>query len=244
MIELYCFDISQSTPECTDLFNDSITNIELIDDQLFAVFYRNVIEVGKLSHLALSFAIQKQKILNIGKSFTSFKDQDENKPSSLYITFDDNSIILQNPENGNVKSTIYPPPTPTAVDQVIYCMRVRRMFILLKTGNICVYKCDKDTATLEKLKYAKEIKDYEGKSLTQSITSMSLVCTEPAKYDFEILSDLHTYKENEDPSMRIYLDEQGEYSDGFLVFGLSKGSIIFVKVTNIDSIYAKFPVHK
>lgn len=72
-----------------------------------------------------------------------------------------------NPIDGSVKSTIYPPPTPTNIAKTIYCMSLKRVFVLLQTGSLCVYKVhDRETATLEKLQFPKELKDYEGKSLS------------------------------------------------------------------------------
>jgi hypothetical protein len=35
-----------------------------------------------------------------------------------------------------------------------------------------------------------------------------------------------------------------EANDHFLVMGLSKGAIVFVRVDKLDRIYARFPLHK
>ena len=35
-----------------------------------------------------------------------------------------------------------------------------------------------------------------------------------------------------------------EHSEQFLVMGLSKGSVVFVKVNHIEHIYARFSIHK
>ena len=39
-------------------------------------------------------------------------------------------------------------------------------------------------------------------------------------------------------------EEQDDTAEKFLVMGLSKGSVIFVKVKHIEHIYARFSVHK
>jgi hypothetical protein len=85
----------------------------------------------------------------------------------LIVTFDNNSILLLSPIDGSVISTIYPPPTPTNIKKTIFCMALKRVFVLLETGTICVYKVHKrETATLEKIQFPKQLKDYEGKALS------------------------------------------------------------------------------
>ena len=144
---------------------DSIMNVKLINDQIYAMIFKSFIEIGLISHLASSFFISKQSIFCQGKCFKSSGDMQTNNPSSLFIAFNDNSIVLLNPEDQSVKCTIYPPPTPYEVVKVFYCMSINRMFLLLKTGSICVYKINKETGTLESLSESKSIKDYEGKNM-------------------------------------------------------------------------------
>ena len=123
------------------------------------------------------------------------------------------------------------------------------MFLLLKTGSICVYHVEKETGTLEQLKESKSLKDYEGKPMTQGITCLDTCYTAPPRYDCEIFSDLHKYREPE-PGKADYefIGTQEELDndllDTFLVVGLSKGTIIFVRVNNLDHIYARFSVHR
>ena len=95
-------------------------------------------------------------ISNVTKGFHNFYRRNMNECECLIITFDNNSILLLDPTNGQVKSTIYPPPTPTNIQKVIYCMVLKRVFVLLETGTICVYKVHKrETATLEKIQFPK-----------------------------------------------------------------------------------------
>lgn len=62
--------------------------------------------------------------------------------------------MIQNPtQGGKTISTIYPPPTAKEVMFISYCMTLKRMFILLTSGTLCIYKIDRDTAILEKLQY-------------------------------------------------------------------------------------------
>ena len=149
---------------------NQIMNISLINDHIFAIFSKgpcNRIEIGQISHLATSYFISKPRIMDLSKGFTDFKRMGTNQTESLITTFDNNSILLLNPQDGSVKSTIYPPPTPTNIQKTIYCMYLKRVFVLLQTGSICVYKVhDRETATLEKLQFPKELKDFEGKSLS------------------------------------------------------------------------------
>ena len=53
------------------------------------------------------------------------------------------------------------------------------MFLLLKTGSICVYHVEKETGTLEQLKESKSLKDYEGKPMTQGVTCLDTCHTRP-----------------------------------------------------------------
>lgn len=67
---------------------------------------------------------------------------------------------------GKTLSTIYPPPTAKEVIGIGYSSVLKRMFILLASGTLCIYRADRDTAILEKLQYPNMLKDSEGKSIT------------------------------------------------------------------------------
>ena len=172
LIELYKFDLDQSSQGDNmggDNMQSQIMNVELINDHIFAIFSKgpcNRIEIGQISHLATSYFISKPRIMDLSKGFANLKQTRKNQTESMITTFDNNSILLLNPIDGSVKSTIYPPPTPTNIQKTIYCMSLQRVFVLLQTGSICVYKVSNETATLEKLQFPKELRDYEGKSLT------------------------------------------------------------------------------
>ena len=130
----------------------------------------------------------------MNKAFTNYPNMQMNRTESLMISFDNNSILMLWPDDGLIKSTIYPPPTPTSITQVIFCMAIQRVFVLLESGNLCVYKVNnRETATLDKLQFAKDFKDYEGKSLSQKITAMNIISVTPPKTDCEILSEIHKY---------------------------------------------------
>ena len=119
------------------------------------------------------------------------------------------------------------------------------MFLLLKSGILCIYNIDKETGTLEKVQYSKDLKDYEGKSMSQSITFITTAHTEPPQYDCEIFSDLYKYREPHHPDYEIIPDEdENETVDKFMVVGLSKGTIVFVRVDNINHIFARFSIHR
>lgn len=157
-----------------------------------------------------------------------------------------------------MESTVYPPPTSAEVNRVFYCMSIQRMFLFLtnkemsttggiqtfnySNGQICVYNVEGVTGKLEKMQESKSLKDYEGKSLNQQITTISCCYTEPPQGDCEIFSDLHRYKEPINPAY-TFVDQEGD-TDKFLVIGLSKGMIVFVRVDNLDHIYARFSIHQ
>jgi len=70
-------------------------------------------------------------------------------------------------------------------------MSLKRVFVLLQSGSICVYKVqNRDTATLDKLQYSKQLKDFENKSLTQSIKAMTMCSIKPPMTDDEVFSEL------------------------------------------------------
>jgi hypothetical protein len=96
---------------------------------------------------------------------------------------------------GRTLSTIYPPPTAKEVISIGFSQLLKRMFLLLASGTLCIYRVDRDTAILEKLQYPSMLKDSEGKSLSmQQITSMTFVSTRPAKYDCEIFTEAQVHK--------------------------------------------------
>lgn len=115
---------------------------------------------------------------------------------------------------------------------------------MLKTGSICIYKIDRETGTLESLRESKSLKDYEGKNMQQSISCIKNCSTAPPQYDCEIPPDLYKYVEPTNPDYEFITPEDGEVLDQFLVIGLSKGTVIFVKVNNLSHIYARFSIHR
>lgn len=119
------------------------------------------------------------------------------------------------------------------------------MFLMLKTGSICIYKIDKETGTLESLRESKSLKDYEGKNMNQAISCIKNCSIQPPQYDCEIPPDLYKYIEPHNPDYEFIQPENGEeILDQFLVIGLSKGTVIFVKVNNLSHIYARFSIHR
>lgn len=70
----------------------------------------------------------------------------------MIVTFDNNSIMLLDPNDGKTKSIIYPPPSMSPIANVVYNKALKRVFVLLENGSFCVYRVQhRDTATLEKL---------------------------------------------------------------------------------------------
>lgn len=224
MIELYCFDITVNSPVINSAMADSIMAVNLINDKIYAMVFKSYIEIGIVnSHLASSYYISTQSIGGLGKCYANNRDREANNPNSLFISFNDNSIVILDPIEQSVKCTIYPPPTPAEVARVFYCTSIQRIFLLLasrqasaadrmdpagessqpddlsKSGAICVYRIDKETGTLESIKESKSLKDYEGKSMNQAITCISNCSTEPPQYDCEIPPDLYKYAEPAEP---------------------------------------------
>ena len=141
----------------------------MLDDRVFAIMSKgpNVVSVGQISHLAKSYFISTPLVRALAKGFVSMDSLAANKTDSLIATFDNNSILLLDPETGSIKSTIYPPPTPTNIQTTLYSMALKRVFVFLQSGIFCVYKVEgRDTATLEKLQMPEKLRDYEGKKLT------------------------------------------------------------------------------
>lgn len=135
-------------------------------------------------------------------------------------------------------STIYPPPTAKELRVMEYSIKLHKIFILLASGTICVYSFDQDssqTALLEKLQRPEHIRDSDGKSINQLITTMNFVTVVPPKYDCEVLQDNARKQEN-------YIEDTGE--ENMIVLGFSKGTFAFVSVHQTDRIYARFSIHR
>ena len=131
-----------------------MTDIKLLDDRVFAVLSKgpNRVQINRISHLASSFFISLPIVTALSKSFSSNNSFLRNETESLIATFDNNSVLLLDPNTGAIKSTIYPPPTPTNIQRVLYSIALKRVLVFLQSGTFCVYKVEgRDTATLEKL---------------------------------------------------------------------------------------------
>ena len=240
----------------------------MLNDQVFAILSKapNTVSVGQISHLAKSYFISTPLVCALSKGFNTVECQAANETECLITTFDNNSILLLDPETGSIKTTVYPPPTSTNIQMTLYSMALKRVFVFLQSGTFCVYKVEgRETATLEKLQKNKQLKDYEGKSLTQTITALILCSLKPPETDNEIFGETFKYNPKNKKSERSPpKDDASEISvsssstelnnepdeglndqcEHFLVMGLSKGSVIFVRVDHIEHIYARFSVHK
>ena len=95
------------------------------------------------------------------------QDRLAKNPFALMVTNDDNSCIILSPKTASVISTIYPPPTATSIHQIAYCLHKQRVFMLLKTGALCIYRIlDKETSVLETMQYPNQLKDSFGKAIS------------------------------------------------------------------------------
>ena len=87
-------------------------------------------------------------------------------------------------------STIYPPPTAKNVVFLGYCMNLDRIFLMLVSGTICVYRINQaETAILEKMLQSNMIKDSSTKALNQSVTSICFCSTIPPMFDVDIYNE-------------------------------------------------------
>ena len=59
MIELYCFDIALDSPVQNSALADSIMDVKLISEKIYAMIFKSFIEIGLISHLASSYYISK-----------------------------------------------------------------------------------------------------------------------------------------------------------------------------------------
>lgn len=152
----------------------------------------------------------------------------------IYIMCEDNSTLIYEP-NGKQISTIYPPPTAKELLVVEYSMFLNRFFILLASGTICIYKFDKETAILEKLQYPNQLKDSEGRAMSQIITTLGFCNVMPPRYDWEIVREGSHVQED-------FCEETK--SKNIMVLGFNKGTFVFVDLKNLESIYARFSIHR
>jgi hypothetical protein len=154
--------------------------------------------------------------------------------------FSDNSVSFQssNRENPFVISTIYPPPGAREVMFLGYCCNIDRIFIVLESGTICVYRIDDNVTVLEILLHENQLKDNNGRNFSQSITSVTFCQCVPPKFDIEIYSE----------DTKVIEEWQDKYEEGlmdrFLAVGTSKGMVLFLEVDKVDTIYARFFFHR
>lgn len=147
-------------------------------------------------------------------------------------------------------STIYPPPTAKNVVFLGYCMNLDRIFLMLVSGTICVYRINQaETAILEKMLQSNMIKDTAGKALNQNITSICFAATIPPWTDVDVYNEASSSNaKGMNKQFEKYQEQLNKYpadkTDRFLALGLSKGSVIFVPVHQIDLIYARFSFHR
>lgn len=110
-----------------------------------------------------------------------------------------------------------------------------------------MYKFDKETAILEKLQYPYQLKvpgmggsqdsksKPQSRSVSQTICTLNFISVIPPKYDCEVVHD--------ESMSRDYSIEENKNED-MMVLGFSKGTFVFVHVKDIETIYARFSIHR
>ena len=68
-----------------------VTNVSLLNDRIFACFYNDCINIGKLHHLALSFHSAKVDIKKI-KRINQPRSSNDSSSDTIMTLFSDNSI--------------------------------------------------------------------------------------------------------------------------------------------------------
>lgn len=51
LMDLYCFDIQLDSPVQNSAMADTIENVKLINERVYAMIFKNKIEIGLISHL-------------------------------------------------------------------------------------------------------------------------------------------------------------------------------------------------
>lgn len=188
MIDIYHFEVYS---QADGGLGDTMDKVEMIDDNIYAIYLKghsNAIEIGTISHLTTCFFISKPLIERVEKGFHSRALQRRGDPQEIIVSFDNNSILLLDSQTGKIKSTVYPPPTPTTICQIEYQMSLSRLILLMTNGSIAMYRTfQRETATLEFLQEAKHLKDAEDKNLSGcTITDILLTPVVPPYYDCEL----------------------------------------------------------
>lgn len=98
-----------------------------------------------------------------------------------------------------------------------------------------MYKFDKETAILEKLQHPNQLKDSEGRSMSQTITTLGFCSVTPPSIDCEIVRETSMIEEG-----------AGEESktENFMMLGFNKGTFVFVNLDNLEEMYARFSIHR
>ena len=81
--------------------------------------------------------------------------------------------------------------------------------------------------------------------MSQQITTMTLGSAVPPKFDCELINDVSKARIKE--LMAKYVIEKlamHGVHDSYLIFGMSKGTVIFVKVDKLDQVYSRFSIHR
>lgn len=103
---------------------------------------------------------------------------------------------------------------------------------MLESGTICIYNFDRETAILERIQYPNQLKDSENGTVSQKITAMTFANRTPPQFDVEALKKWDIPIEEEDQIEK------------YLLCGFNKGSIIFMKTEDTETIYSRFSFHR
>ena len=203
------------------------------------------ITVIKLHYTINHYMSTESRIKQLMRGFKTIPDLEAEKIAFTILLCEDNSAFIRNIENdpNEPKSTLYPPPSAELIKKIVYSARLQRFIVLLSSSTLCVYKRQKETALLEKMQESHELKDSENKkALGQGVTCMELIYTHSRKevrpFDTEILQQKQHELFNGEACQDKHPNQE------FLIFGLGKGSVVFVHIGHLDKVYCRFTVHR
>ena len=114
----------------------------------------------------------------------------------------------------------------------------------MEGGDICISRMERGTGVMTQIQKSELIKDFEGHPISQIACTMSFINIQPPLYDV----DFGRQKEGSNgPGQKTLAYLSGQELGGkkkLFTLGLSKGSVVFVGMNNLNTLHTKMSFHR
>ncbi|KRX03596.1 WD40-repeat-containing domain [Pseudocohnilembus persalinus] len=246
------WNLDQFTNIYTYHISGYFQNLSLLSYDRFIGQSDQTVFFGTISHQNELIYSYYGQVMQFDKSYVEtsiFENQGKIKQIQFTLNnnsgFALNSAYLEEQDISKIPMSIfYPPPKTNQILQILSSpFEENQFYMLLETGEICKYRIDNQTGIIEEQIQTTLIRDQEKHITNQKANIIKFLKVLPSEMDIEINETRINFNQKE---QEYNIDEYNEVykKERFLALGCQKGSVIFVKLNNMNKIYCRISFHR